>query len=473
MTPNDLELDHMTTSGSGEGTRPLRIVVVSPPGCLLRVPGVFEALLGAGIELVFAVKGNDKPRLPEPILAHPRVSITRLPLRRDDQARGVDVFRTIGDLARYLEPDMLDAGNSRVEVARRLLKLLHHPDYDTLSPQAAGIAAPSAVAESLCDAFRSFERSLPPPPGLSEAIGELRPDAVLMLSRLTFGGVEPDVIKSTRALGIPSVMLVWSWDNLSSKAVLHEHPDWLLVWNDVQAAEAADLHDVPPERVKVVGAANFDRFFEDVRLCIASGSSGVTGHRRRVLYLASSPHVARDEPAIFERWLDAVRTSPDADVRGAAVTIRSYPGTSAWNAWRPAQDDVELVPGAKNGGGLARMLADADAVVALNTSAEIEAAIAGRPVVTFRPGSGDAPGQEGSLHFKYLLESQGGFVIDSPTLDDHVRMLGAVLRGEFDGAAMSRFVERFVRPCGVEEPVAPRIAASVIELTRCSSSNGR
>jgi CDP-glycerol glycerophosphotransferase (TagB/SpsB family) len=112
---------------------------------------------------------------------------------------------------------------------------------------------------------------------------------------------------------------------------------------------------------------------------------------------------------------------------------------------------------------LAHSLLRADVVVALSTSAEIEAAIADRPVVTFRAGA-DAPGQEGLLHFRYLLEERGGHVIDSADLDEHIANLARVLQGDYDRARIRDFVERFVRPAGVAQPVSPTVASTVLEL---------
>ena len=111
---------------------------------------------------------------------------------------------------------------------------------------------------------------------------------------------------------------------------------------------------------------------------------------------------------------------------------------------------------------LSRLLAEADAVVALNTSAEIEAAIAGKPVLTFRAGP-EARGQEGSIHFTYLLEQNGGFVLDALTLDEHVEKLGAVLHGDWDPEPLRLFVETFVRPNGLERPVTPLLAEAILE----------
>jgi hypothetical protein len=114
------------------------------------------------------------------------------------------------------------------------------------------------------------------------------------------------------------------------------------------------------------------------------------------------------------------------------------------------------------------LLLEADVVVALNTSAELEAVLAGIPFVTFRAGE-LAPGQEGSAHFEYLLEQHGGFVIDSSNLDDHVENLARALHGDVDRQRLRSFAESFVRPAGLELPVSPLIAAAVLEYVDTSA----
>ena len=155
-------------------------------------------------------------------------------------------------------------------------------------------------------------------------------------------------------------------------------------------------------------------------------------------------------------------------IRSANVIVRQHPGTAKdaiWTAWAP------------RGGGVARpapvirnraqdlydQLSASDAVIALNTSAEIEAAIVGRPVLTVRAGE-LAPGQEGSVHFGYLLAEQGGFVETAATLDDHLRQLGRALAEDPLADARRRFLESFVRPLGIEVPAGPLLADAIEEL---------
>ncbi len=449
--------------------RPLRLLVVSTPPPVKRLPALFAGLLDAGVELVFSLPPDG---LPARIRQHPRASATTLPLERPGEAgQAIRLLRAAADFTRFLDP-ALEAGQwPRRRAARRVLKLAGHRQSRALAPRTAELRLPAEAFAQLRAAFRSIERLLPPERDLEQAVAGLDVDGILLVSRCLMGGPEPDVIKVARRLGLLSIMLVWSWDNLSSKAVLNEHPDHLLVWNEIQAREAVDFHGVEAERILALGAANFDRFFDELEAARAAAPERADAAPRTILYLGSSPKVAPAEVPIFERWLGAVRASADPVVRDARVVVRPHPVGRGWGAWSPPDALVSLVePEAKlEPARLADLLAVADAVAALNTSAEIEAAIAGVPVVTFRAGD-DARGQEGSVHFRYLLEQDGGFVVDSGTLDEHVARLGQVLRGGHEREPIRRFVERFVRPGGITLPVVPVVAAKVVELATAGTS---
>src|SRR5207244_4491874 len=98
----------------------------------------------------------------------------------------------------------------------------------------------------------------------------------------------------------------------SSKAVVNEHPDRLLVWNEVQAREAVGLHGIARERISVLGAANFDRFFGEVEAERRAAAGRTKSDAATILYLCSSTNVVPHEPAVLTRWLDALRASEDA-----------------------------------------------------------------------------------------------------------------------------------------------------------------
>jgi hypothetical protein len=443
---------------------PTRILVASSPSSISRfIPTVFTELVGFGAELVFAGEAGKNP-MPAELHDSPQASVVELPIHREgDAGESVKLLRRMIDFNRFCDPRLVNSSWARHRTAVRALVSAGYPDARTAADDLASHSLPANVHAALTRGLGAIERQLPPPPGLVAAVEELGVDAILLVSRCSLGGSERDVLKVAQALDLPTTMLVWSWDNLSSKGLLTEHPDRMLVWNERQVEEAVELHGFRREHVQALGAPNFDRFF--VELEEQRTHSRTPRDRKTILYLGSSKNVCKHEPDVFLRWLAAVRASEDPVVRDARVVVRPYPGGGDWRRWRPdATDEFDVEPARKlEPGRLAGLLLDADVVVALNTSAELEAAIVGRPVVTFRAGSG-APGQEGSVHFRYLLEEQGGFVIDSPDLAEHVQTLSRALVGGPDRERQRAFVERFLRPRGLNRPVSPMVASTIIAI---------
>jgi hypothetical protein len=91
----------------------------------------------------------------------------------------------------------------------------------------------------------------------------------------------------------------------------------------------------------------------------------------------------------------------------------------------------------------------------------IEAGIMGKSVHTITT-SEFAGGQEQTLHFHYLLARNGGLVEVAEDLAEHCRQMSDALAHPEVGAARSRqFVQSFVRPGGLDRPVAPIMADEI------------
>jgi hypothetical protein len=104
------------------------------------------------------------------------------------------------------------------------------------------------------------------------------------------------------------------------------------------------------------------------------------------------------------------------------------------------------------------------AVVGVNTSAFLEAAIVGRPVyATLLPEHYE--NQEGTIHFHYLLNVGGGLLHTARTMGEHCAQLNACLVANDRESAKSRqFVEAFVRPHGRAVPATPMFADAVEDV---------
>jgi FkbM family methyltransferase len=328
------------------------------------------------------------------------------------------------------------------------------------------------------------ERAIPRDPVHDEFLRVVAPDVLLVTPGLHFGSGQADFVKSAQGLGIPAWMLLFSWDNLSTKGALHVAPDLMFVWNERQRREAAELHDYPPDRVVVVGAPRFDPFFA-LRSSLTRrdflAPIGLDAERPTLLYLCSSRFIAEDEPRFIVSWLGAIRAAtgplatcnvvirphPDVPFEAAAepqvVHWRGMPQATGW-AHRPFDDAraVVLRTTYLTQEAFFECLHHADAVVALNTSAELEAGIAGRPVFTVLANDRSADGQAHTLHFNYLLRDHGGFVSYANELQSHVAQLASALIEPPPARDIQRFVREFLRPLG-DEPVAPLLARMVAE----------
>jgi hypothetical protein len=453
----------------------MRIGVVHQAPYYLRYYGrALAALADRGHELVLARPDRfGDVKVPAALRKRAGVSTAFWPWRRaDGLEQPIGIVRTARDFVRYQTPALRPGHANRRRAFERVIRSVAGKQRSlTVAAEPPVVELVDGEWPALDGLLAELERLLPPDEAMVEFLREQRLDAVLCVSRVNIAAREAEVLKAARHLGLPTGVVVFSWDNLSSKGTLHEPPDRLFVWNEVQAREAVELHGFDASRIVVTGAVRFDPVFDaspSAGRAELLGELGLDPARATVLYLGSSAFVAPQEPEFVDRWLAALRASPDERIRAANVIVRQHPGTlqhSAWTGWAPTDPAVARPAPVIRGRAqdLLDQLVAADAVVALNTSAEIEAAIAGRPVLTVQAHE-LAPGQDGSVHFRYLLAEEGGFVETAETLDEHVAQLARAVADDPLAAERRRFLETFVRPLGLDVPAGPVLADAIEAL---------
>ena len=274
------------------------------------------------------------------------------------------------------------------------------------------------------------------------------------------GSPQLDHFAAARRLGIRTVLPVGSWDHLSSKALLRTYPDRLTVWNESQRKEAVDLHGVPDNRVVVTGAQCYDQWFgraPSEPYATFCEKVGLRPDQPFILYVVSSLFKGTvSEPDFVLAWIQAVRRSDDPRLKDIGILVRPHP--ARLDEWR----GIDLT-GYRNvafwGAHPVDAQAKADyfdslyysaAVVGINTSAFIEGAVVGKPVLTvLLPGS-RPPTRRTLHHFHYLLNVNGGLLRVSRSLDERA----AAGRGVDRPGGGDEKAERFVAE--VRPPVRPR-----------------
>ncbi|MEQ1731964.1 MAG: hypothetical protein ABL982_26625, partial [Vicinamibacterales bacterium] len=309
--------------------------------------------------------------------------------------------------------------------------------------------------------MRHLERAVPDDDHIRRYLEAQRPDLLLITPLIDLGSSQIDYLRAARDSGVPSALCVWSWDHLSSKALIRECPDRVFVWNETQKQEAVTLHDVDPERIVVTGAQCFDQWFD--RQPSRSRETfcrevGLNPARQTLLYVCSALFAGSPVEAHFVlSWIRAVRASESPLLRDANILIRPHPSRMAEWADVEVSSLGAVLWGQNPTNPQTRAnyfdsLYYSDAVVGLNTSAFIEAGILGRPVHTVVLPEFSA-NQTGTVHFGYLTSVAGGLVVTSANVADHLRQLHESLLNP--PVSPRPFIQAFVRPHGLNVPATP------------------
>ena len=305
------------------------------------------------------------------------------------------------------------------------------------------------------------------------------PDVVLLASVTAWRLPQIDHLRAARALGRRTGVCVFSWDHLSSKALLRGVPDRILLWNETQKREAVQWHGMPEERIAVTGAQCYDQWFDRApsrdraSFCRAVGLSA---EHPILLYLCSvmtpNPHESR----FILRWIEEIRRNPDPRLRDAGILVRPHPermdewegvslesfGNAVLYGRNPVSPDAQA--------DYFDSLYHSHAVIGLVTSAFLEAAIVGRPVHTLLLPEFEMY-QEGVQHFRYLVEVEGGLLKVTRSFPAHLDELASTLAQPVQRDEQNvRFVRAFVRPQGLDVRATPAFVAAVEQMASVAPS---
>jgi hypothetical protein len=277
----------------------------------------------------------------------------------------------------------------------------------------------------------------PRSPEARARLQERRPSVVVTTGPFFF--TEPAVAAASMRLGIPTLALISSWDNVSTKGRLVLQYDGYLVWSEQTKRE---LHQFYPETrrvpIRVVGAPQFDVFFQDrfrqSREEFCAGQ-GLRPDLPIILYAVGSPNFIRGEA---DGALYMAERVARGDLGDAQLLVRPHPIhdnaelTGRFAKYAPrvvlqqtAEAGTALTARCQNEEQITEWVntfLHADVVVNMFSTVTVDAAIFDRPVVNldFDP----EPGQPNQAlikdvnhlwtHFKPVAESGGVWNVDTP-----------------------------------------------------------
>jgi FkbM family methyltransferase len=402
--------------------------------------------------------------------AYPSFSYGDITLRSDGWGLLGRELRLGLDYLRYLEPAYDNAPKLRERATREA-------PASVLERARRGGLRSALARRALAARLRAMNRAIPRDREIDAYLRGMRPDVLAVTPLIEPGSPQAEYLRSARALGIRTAYCVASWDNLTNKGLIHGPVDLVAVWNDAMKREAVGLHGVPARRVVVSGAAAFDHWFDwplrEPREAFCA-RVGLRTDRPYVLYLCSSKFVAPEEVPFVRTWAEKIRRSAGV-LRDVGILIRPHPqnaeqwegvdlsslgAVSVWPAARAATAPVDE----QTRSDYFDSMYHSAAVVGINTTAEIESAILGRPVYTLlAPEFRET--QEGTLHFNHLRQVNGGLIHVAGDFTEHLAQLeGAVRDPHGADVRCRRFVEAFVRPHGIDVPATPKLVEALEAL---------
>ena len=282
---------------------------------------------------------------------------------------------------------------------------------------------------------------------------------------------EVEYVKAAKKVGVPTVVPVLSWDNLTTKGLFHVQPDLVLAWHQGHREEAQAIHGVPADRVVITGSPFFDKWFGINRPISARGATcsriGIDPDKPYLLYLGSSANIARDESWLVIALLQAIRRAEDPALDGLQILFKAHPanlrpipqldeaGIAICQRERGRPDTADAILEFRD------ILHHAVAVIGVNTTGMLDAVLCDRPCIAlaakkYRQTQAYTP------HFQRMQASKA--LLTAGSVRVAVEILSRIMVGDQRSAsARRRFAATYARPRGLGSD-AGLAAAIAIEL---------
>lgn len=246
-------------------------------------------------------------------------------------------------------------------------------------------------------------------------IESLKPDLMVGCS-FGMGLADGGFLIEAHAMGVPTVVLVQSWDRTSNKGYPTVHPDYAIVWNEIMRRECEINLEFSKNSIFVDGAPLWDRHFKKTNLLTQSAwrdQLGI-GEKTKVLFYACGgfashpanmeviPHIfslAVEQPfeekihvvfRLYPQYYAQVTEQKDATKKRSEIEnlLNKYAGVKNISITKPnvAFDGVNFMPSDGDQKFMLSCLKYCDVSLSQVSSQMIEACIFDKPAINIAFG---------------------------------------------------------------------------------------
>lgn len=199
---------------------------------------------------------------------------------------------------------------------------------------------------------------------------------------------------------VPTLTLVPSWDNLSSKGAIHRAYDSVMVWNEEMQEEVRRIYpNYALHQIPIVGVPRFDAYRESLPASFQKASLwpelGLDPNKKTILFANTASRSFKYQPEVIRHVSEAigsgelsscqllVRLHPHDDPQ-LYESLRAMPNTVVWPALNQfeAAFGVESSPPANDLLMLAAMMRQCDVVLNAASTIALDAAVCDKPIIS-------------------------------------------------------------------------------------------
>lgn len=305
--------------------------------------------------------------------------------------------------------------------------------------------------------LRSIVDLTPVPPKVVDDLEKFEADVVVATpANMPYSSCDQEYLRAAKSLKIPTVVPVFSWDNLTTKGLFHAMPDLLLVWNETQVNEAWRHHQISKKDIKVCGAFLFDFWFRDRQPSQSREEFckkwGLAANKPILCYLETSESLTGDERWLVGELKGNLKGARDVRLKNTQIIVRPHPFKSHFSDFKlPGVFVIPNIGTWSKGSEVIQLYFDtlfySFAVLGINTSGFIDAVICDKPIVALSDDNFKKTQVE-TEHFKQLLEND---VVEIAKREDLTRVLAHLLAGKDTRKSKRKnFIRKFIRPTGLE-----------------------
>lgn len=301
--------------------------------------------------------------------------------------------------------------------------------------------------------LKLIDKITPADQKIADLIRKYRPDVVMAGPGNIRYSEEIEYIKAAKKLNIPTIIPIISWDNLTTKSLISNIPDRLLVWNQTQQNEAIRYHNIPKNKIRITGSPFFDKWFNNshpsqsqVNFC---SDNGLNEHLPTILYLGSSATIALDETWLVTEIKKAISNYPDKYINKTQIIVRPHPMN--YQIYKNIGKDVAVI--IPKEGSLVNSKKDLEvfincvkysiAAIGINTSAMIDTLVLNKPVIAILDKKYSQTQSE-SIHFQQMKDMDVLEIAKNVT--DIPKIIQKLSKEDSRQDQRMEFIKKFIRP---------------------------